>query len=154
MSKESIDVLSTEKRTFPPSKEFSERAHVKSISEYEKLYKWSTEDPDGFWAEMAEKQLSWYKKWDKVSEWSFEKPEIKYFIGGKLNASYNCLDRFMKTPVRNKAAIIWEVDDGTSVTYTYQHLYHEVNRFANVLKKYGIRKGDREIGRASCRERV
>ena len=143
MSKESIDVLSTEKRTFPPSKEFSERAHVKSISEYEKLYKWSTEDPDGFWAEMAEKQLSWYKKWDKVSEWSFEKPEIKYFIGGKLNASYNCLDRFMKTPVRNKAAIIWEVDDGTSVTYTYQHLYHEVNRFANVLKKYGIRKGDR-----------
>lgn len=141
--KKGIDVLSTEKRTFPPSKEFSDRAHVKSISEYEKLYKRSTENPDGFWAEMAEKQLSWYKKWDKVSEWSFEKPEIKYFIGGKLNASYNCLDRFMKTPVRNKAAIIWEADDGSYVTYTYQHLYHEVNKFANVLKKYGIRKGDR-----------
>jgi acetyl-CoA synthetase len=143
MSKESIDVLSTEKRTFPPSKEFSDRAHVKSISEYEKLYKWSTEDPDGFWAEMAEKQLSWYKKWDKVSEWNFEKPEIKFFAGGKLNASYNCLDRFMKTPVRNKAAIIWEADDRSYVTYTYQQLYHEVNRFANVLKKYGIKKGDR-----------
>ena len=78
MSKESIDVLSTEKRTFPPSKEFSERAHVKSIEQYEQLYKRSIEDPDGFWAEMAEKQLSWYKKWDKVLEWDFEKPFIKW----------------------------------------------------------------------------
>ncbi len=72
MSKESIDVLSTEKRTFPPSKEFSEKAHIKNIEEYEKLYKRSVEDPDGFWAEMAEKQLIWYKKWDKVSDWDFQ----------------------------------------------------------------------------------
>jgi acetyl-CoA synthetase len=142
-TKKGIEVLSTEKRTFPPTKEFSSKAHIQSMAEYEKLYKRSVEDPDGFWAEMAEKQLSWYKKWDTVLEWSFEKPQIKFFLGGKLNASYNCLDRFMNTPVRNKAAIIWEADDGSYVTYTYQQMYHEVNRFANVLKKYGIKKGDR-----------
>lgn len=132
-----------EKRTFPPTKEFSDKAHVKSIADYEKLYKKSIEDPDGFWAEMAEKQLTWYKTWNKVSDWDFKKPYIKWFVGGKLNASYNCLDRFINTPVRNKAAIIWEADDGTYITYTYQQLYYEVNRFANVLKKYGIKKGDR-----------
>ena len=143
MAKESIDVLLAEKRTFPPSSEFSKKAHIKDLSEYEKIYSKSVEDPDGFWAEMAEKQLSWFKKWDKVCEWDFEKPEIKWFIGGKLNASYNCLDRFLDTPTRNKAAIIWEADDGTYKTYTYQQLSYEVNRFANVLKKHGIKKGDR-----------
>ncbi len=143
MSKESIDVLLAEKRAFPPSKEFSERAHIKSIEEYEKLYKWSVEDPEGFWAELAEKQITWYKKWDKVLNWNFDKPEIKWFIGGKLNVSYNCLDRYMNTPIRNKAAIIWEADDGEYKTYTYQQLLYEVNKFANVLKKYGVKKGDR-----------
>lgn len=143
MSKESIDVLMAEKRTFPPSKEFSERAHIKSMQEYEQMYKRSVEDPEGFWADMAEKHITWFKKWDKVLEWSFEKPEIKWFMGGKLNASYNCLDRFVNTPTRNKAAIIWEADDGSYKTFTYQQLYYEVNRFANVLKKHGIKKGDR-----------
>ncbi len=143
MSKESIDVLLTEKRTFPPSEEFRKSAHIKSMEEYERLYKWSVEDPEGFWAEMAEKQLTWFKKWDRVLEWNFEKPEVKWFINGKLNVSYNCLDRFINTPVRNKAAIIWESDDGSYRTYTYQQLYCEVNRFANVLKKHGIKKGDR-----------
>ena len=138
-----IEVLMAENRTFPPSKEFSKKAHIKSMKEYEKLYKRSIEDPDGFWAEMAEKNLSWYKKWDKVLEYSFEKPEIKWFQGGSLNASYNCLDRFVNTPTRNKAAIIWEADDGSYKTYTYQQLYYEVNRFANVLKKHGVKKGDR-----------
>ena len=143
MAQESIDVLLAEKRTFPPSSEFSKKAHIKDLSEYEKIYKKSVDDPDGFWAEMAEKQLTWFKKWDKVCEWDFEKPEIKWFVGGKLNASYNCLDRFLDTPIRNKAAIIWEADDGTYKTYTYQQLSYEVNRFANVLKKHGIKKGDR-----------
>lgn len=138
-----IDVLMAEKRVFPPSKEFSERAHIKSIKQYEDLYKRSIEDPEGFWSEMAEEHLTWFKKWDRVLEWSFEKPEIKWFQGGKLNASYNCLDRFIDTPVRNKAALIWEADDGSYRTYTYQQLYHEVNRFANVLKKHGVTKGDR-----------
>ncbi len=143
MSTESIEVLMAEKRTFPPSKEFSERAHIKSFGEYEKLYKRSVEDPEGFWAEMAEKQLTWYRKWDRVLEYDFEKPEIKWIQGGKINASYNCLDRHINTPLRNKAAIIWEADDGSYRTYTYQQLYYEVNRFANVLKKHGVEKGDR-----------
>ncbi|NWF75797.1 MAG: acetate--CoA ligase [Nitrospirae bacterium] len=143
MSQKGIDVLLPEKRAFPPSKEFSERAHIKNISEYEKLYKRSVEDPEGFWAEMAEKQITWYKKWDKVLQWNFDKPEIKWFIGGKLNVAYNCLDRFMNTPIRNKAALIWEADDGEYKTYTYQQLLYEVNKFANVLKKHGVKKGDR-----------
>ncbi len=143
MSKESIEVLSTEKRTFSPSKEFSAKAHIKSMKEYEQIYKKSVDDPERFWAEMAEKSLTWYKKWDKVLEYDFNKPSIKWFIGGKLNASVNCLDRFVNTPVRNKAAIIWEADGGTYRTFTYQQLYTEVNRFANVLKKKGVKKGDR-----------
>jgi len=143
MSKESISVLQVENRTFPPSKEFSAKAHIKSMAEYEKLYKKSVEDPEGFWGEMAEKNLTWYRKWDKVLEYNFEKPEIKWFKGGKLNVSFNCLDRHIKTATRNKAAIIWEADDGSYKTYTYQQLYYEVNKFANVLKKSGVKKGDR-----------
>jgi len=143
MSKEAIDVLMAEKRVFSPSKEFSKRAYIKSIEEYEEIYKRSIDDPEGFWSEMAEKHITWFKKWDKVLEWNLEKPDIKWFIGGKLNVSYNCLDRFLNTPIRNKAAIIWEGDDGSYKTYTYQQLFYEVNRFANVLKRYGIKKGDR-----------
>jgi acetyl-CoA synthetase len=143
MAKESFEVLSTEKRTFPPSKEFSQKAHIKSMKEYEQLYKRSVDDPDKFWGEMAEKNLTWFKKWDKVLEYDFMKPQIKWFIGGKLNASVNCLDRFINTPTRNKAALIWEADSGKYKTFTYQQLYYEVNRFANVLKKKGIKKGDR-----------
>lgn len=143
MSREAIDVLMAEKRVFPPSKEFSKKAYIKNIKEYEKIYKRSIEDMEGFWSEMAEEHITWFKKWDKVLEWNFEKPDIKWFIGGKLNVSYNCLDRFLNTPIRNKAAIIWEADDGSYKTYTYQQLFYEVNRFANVLKRYGIKKGDR-----------
>lgn len=140
---EKIEVLMEEKRVFPPSEKFSAGAHIKSMEEYERIYKRSVEDPEGFWAEMADKQLTWFRKWDKVLEYDFEKPEIKWFQGGKLNASYNCLDRHINTSTRNKAAIIWEADSGTYRTYTYQQLYYEVNRFANVLKKHGVRKGDR-----------
>lgn len=141
--KKGISVLMEETRTFPPSKEVSERAHIKSIKDYEKIYKKSIEDPEGFWGEMAEKQLTWFKKWDKVLDYNFEKPEIKWFKGGKLNVSYNCLDRFINTTTRNKAALIFEADDSSYKTYTYQQLYTEVNRFANVLKKHGVKKGDR-----------
>ncbi|HEX9022025.1 MAG TPA: acetate--CoA ligase, partial [Nitrospirota bacterium] len=143
MAKESIEVLSTEKRAFAPSKEFSQKAHIKSMKEYEQLYRRSVDDPEKFWAEMAEKNLTWYKKWDKVLEYDFMKPSIKWFIGGKLNASVNCLDRFIHTPARNKAALIWEADSGVYKTFTYQQLYYEVNRFANVLRKKGIKRGDR-----------
>ncbi|MCX8027501.1 MAG: acetate--CoA ligase [Thermodesulfovibrionales bacterium] len=143
MSKESISVLMDEKRTFPPSKEFSAKAHIKSMEEYESIYKRSIEDPEGFWSEMAEQMLVWDTKWSKVLEYDFNKPFVKWFIGGKLNVSYNCLDRYINTPTRNKAALIWEADDGSYKTYTYQQLYYEVNKFANALKKLGIKKGDR-----------
>jgi acetyl-CoA synthetase len=113
------------------------------MEEYDKIYKRSVEDPEGFWGEMAEKQLTWFRKWDKVLEYDFMKPEIKWFQGGRINASYNCLDRHITSATRNKAAIIWEADDGSYKTYTYQQLHHEVNRFANVLKKHGVKKGDR-----------
>lgn len=138
-----IEVFMTEGRIFPPSKEFSSKAHIKSMAEYEAIYKRSVEDPEGFWADMAEQNLTWYKKWDKVLEYNFDKPEIKWFQGGKLNASYNCLDRYITSATRNKAAIIWEADDGSYRTFTYQQLYYEVNKFANVLKKNGVKKGDR-----------
>ncbi len=143
MAEERLEVLMSELRTFPPSDEFRSKAHVKSIEEYEALYKRAAEDPEGFWAEMAESQLTWFKKWDKVLEWDFTKPEVKWFAGGKINATYNCLDRFMNTATRNKAAIIWESDGGDYKTYTYQQLYREVNRFANVLKRFNVGKGDR-----------
>jgi acetyl-CoA synthetase len=129
--------------SFPPRKEFSDNARIKSMEEYERLYKRSNEDPEGFWAEMAEENLAWERKWDRVFEYDFNKPESKWFIGGKLNASYNCLDRFAKTALKNKAALIWESDGGNYKTYTYQQLLLEVKKFANVLKKKGIKKGDR-----------
>ena len=144
MSDRTIKVLMDEKRVFAPDDAFSKKAHIKSLKEYESIYKRSIDDPDGFWAEKAEEMLSWYKKWDKVSEWDFNnKISIKWFINGKLNVSYNCIDRHLSTWRKNKAAIIWESDDGRYRTYTYQQLYYEVNKFANVLRKKGLKKGDR-----------
>ncbi len=143
MAEKGIEVFSTEQRTFAPPDWFSEKAHISNMAEYEALYKRSVEDPEGFWAEMADKYVTWYKKWDKVLEYDFHKPEIKWFMGGQLNASVNCIDRHLSTPRRNKAAIIWEADDGSYKTFTYQQLYYEVNRFANVLKKHGVKRGDR-----------
>ncbi len=143
--KDSIEVLMSEKRTFPPSAEFSDKAHIGSIEEYEKLYKRSIDDPDGFWAEMAEENLTWFKKWKKVTDSDFNKPQIKWFTGGKLNVSYNCLDRHLKTHRKNKAALIWEGENGENKIFTYQELYRLVCRFANLLKKLGVKKGDRVV---------
>ena len=138
-----IDVFQPEGKTFPASPEFSKAAYIQSRKEYDALYRRSIQDPESFWSEQAETMLSWYGKWSKTLEYSFEKPNIKWFIGGTLNASYNCLDRHLADWRKNKAAIIWEGDDGSYRTFTYQQLYYEVNRFANVLKKKGIRRGDR-----------
>jgi acetyl-CoA synthetase len=132
-----------EKRVFPPSKETSEKAYIKSMDEYKKLYEKSVKDPEKFWGELGE-QLDWYKKWDKVVVNDFVNAHHEWFVGGKLNVSYNCVDRHLNTWRRNKAALIWEGEpEGESKTYTYQELYYEVTRFANVLKKHGIKKGDR-----------
>ncbi len=119
MPEKTIDVLQVEGSIFPPSPEFSKKAYIKNIKEYEDLYRRSIRDPEGFWSEQAEKMLHWYKKWSRTLEYDFEKPEVKWFIGGRLNASENCLDRHLSTWRKNKAAIIWEADDGSYKTYTY-----------------------------------
>ena len=129
-----------EKRTFLPGKNFSKLAHFHSLAEYKKLYRSSLRDPEKFWARAAN-ELHWFKKWHTVLQWKY--PFAKWFLGGKLNVSYNCLDRHLGTWRKNKAAIIWEGEPGETRTLTYQALHGEVCRFANVLKKLGARKGDR-----------
>jgi acetyl-CoA synthetase len=135
-----IDSTLDEQRSFPPSPEFSAKAQIKSLAEYEALYKESVEQPEKFWARAAE-QLQWFKKWDKVLEWN--QPWAKWFLGGELNLSYNCLDRHIQTARKNKAALIWESEPGEIRTFTYQQLWRAVQKFANVLKDLGVRKGDR-----------
>lgn len=129
-----------ETRKFPPPAEFASQAHIKSLDEYEKLWQRAKDDPEGFWAEQAG-SLDWFKRWDKVLEW--KEPHSKWFVGGKINASYNCLDRHLTNGRKNKAAIIWEGEPGDTRVLRYQDLHREVCKFANVLKKLGIQKGDR-----------
>jgi len=141
---EKMESLKQESRKFDPPKEFVEQAYVKSYEEYKRLYDRSVNDPEGFWGDMAKELLDWYSTdWEKVENYDFENAKIEYFKGGKLNVSYNCLDRHIKTWRRNKAALIWEGDNYETRTLTYGQLYREVNRFANVLKKMGVKKGDR-----------
>ena len=137
-----ITSMMEEKRVFKPSKELSQQAYIKSMAQYNKIYRKSIDDPEGFWGEMAE-ELDWFKKWDKVLVQDFSDAKHQWFVGGKLNVSYNCLDRHLTGPRKNKAAFIWEGDIGDTMTLTYQQLYYEVNKFANVLKKLGVKKGDR-----------
>jgi acetyl-CoA synthetase len=138
-----------EERVFPPSKSFSAQAHVKSFAEYRRLYLESVRQPEKFWARQAKEELVWFKPWKKVLQWKL--PYAKWFVGGQLNVSYNCLDRFLGTPTANKAALIWEGEPagpgtpGEARTYTYQQLHREVCVFANVLKRNGVGKGDRVI---------
>ena len=134
-------------KVFPVPDHVREKSYIKSREEYDKLYKESIETPDVFWAREAEARLDWMKPFDKnkVSDWSFEGDDIhvKWFEGGKLNVSYNCLDRHLATK-KNQAAIIFEGNDPNDwKTFTYLDMYREVNKFANVLKKLGINKGDR-----------
>lgn len=129
-----------ETRTFPPPREFAATAHIRSNAEYEKMWRTAKDDPAGFWGELAN-HLHWFRKWDKVLEG--EMPDTKWFLGGRLNASYNCLDRHLTTWRKNKAAIIWEGEPGDKRVLTYQDLHREVCQFANVLKKLGIKTGDR-----------
>lgn len=132
-----------EKRVFNPSKELSEKAYIKSMEEYKQIYKESIADPEKFWAGLAD-QLDWYKKWDKVLVEDFANAKHEWFVNGKINVSYNCLDRHLKTERRDKIALIWEGEPvGQSKKYTYQELYDEVCKFANVLLKIGVKKGDR-----------
>jgi len=131
-----IEALYQEDRRIPPPPEFTQRALVPDESIYQK----ANQNLEAFWAEQAE-SIDWFKKWDRVMKW--EPPWVQWFIGGKLNVSYNCLDRHLKTWRRNKAAIIWEGEPGDERVLTYNDLHREVNKFANVLKKLGVKKGDR-----------
>lgn len=113
--------------------------------QYQQMYQESVENSESFWAKQAER-MHWFKKWDKVKEVDFNTASIKWYLGGKINVSYNCLDRHLDSPKKNQAALIWESDDPTKCrTYTYQQLHREVCRFANVLKKHGVQKGDRVV---------
>ena len=136
-----IESLQHEGRTFQPPAEFAATAHIKSMEELEALRAEAAADPGKFWARMAESELDWFKKWDTVLKW--EAPHAQWFIGGKTNISHNCLDRHLSKWRRNKAALIWEGEPGDARTLTYQQLHTEVCRFANVLKKIGVKKGDR-----------
>ena len=131
-----IDALLHENRKFPPPDSFLKNAHVSDPSIYER----ASADPEGFWEEQA-KTLEWFKPWDKVLDWT--PPHAKWFVGGTLNVSVNCVDRHIKTARRNKAALIWEGEPGDRRTLTYWDLYVEVQKFGNVLKKLGVARGDR-----------
>ena len=131
-----IEALLQEDRTFPPPEGFRQQANVSDPGVYEEAAK----DPEGFWAGFAE-ELDWFQKWDQVLDWS--PPFAKWFLGGKLNVSYNCIDRHLNSARRNKAAIIWEGEPGDWKVYTYRDLHREVCQFANGLKSLGVRKGDR-----------
>lgn len=135
-----IESVLNEDRIFPPPADFAAKAHIKSFEEYERIYAEAAADVPAFWAKQAE-SLDWFKKWDTVLEWNL--PHAKWFVGGKLNISYNCLDRHLTTSRKNKAAIIWEGETGEIKTITYLQLHQEVSRFANVLKSLGVKTGDR-----------
>jgi acetyl-CoA synthetase len=140
MSQANIDSILKESRVFTPSDEFRQQAHIKSLEEYERIYREAASDPEKFWGEVAE-NLHWFRRWEKVLHW--DSPWAKWFVGGQINLSYNCLDRHCATWRRNKAAIVWEGEPGEVRTLTYQQLLSEVCRFANALKSLGIQKGDR-----------
>ena len=128
-------------RVFKPSKKFSKQAHVGSLEEYKRMYRESIKKPEEFWAREAEK-LDWFTKWDKVLEW--RRPFAKWFLGGKINCSYNCLDRHLVAR-KNSVAVVWDGENGDKRKVTYGELHEEVCKFANVLKGLGVRRGDRVV---------
>jgi len=148
-SSSAITSVLQETRVFKPAPEFSKKAHIKSMADYRKRYAESIQNPEKFWAKAAADELIWAKPWTQVLQW--KAPNAKWFLGGKLNVAANCLDRHLNTPTANKAAIIWEGEPaapgkpGEERTLTYRQLHREVCLFANVLKRNGVKKGDRVI---------
>src|SRR5262245_44483855 len=140
MAEKNIESLLKEQRIFTQSPEFSKAAHIDSLEVYESVSKRAAEDPEGFWSEIAA-QLHWFEPWKKVLEWDM--PFAKWFVGGKTNISYNCIDRHLTGPRKNKVAILWEGEPGDVRALSYQMLHRDVCRFANVLKSFGLKSGDR-----------
>jgi acetyl-CoA synthetase len=130
-------------KVYPPGPDFVARAHVQGMEGYRDLYRQAKEDPERFWGELGEKELSWFAKWTHVFEW--DPPFAKWFAGGKINASYNCLDRHLETARKNKVAILWEGEPGDQRQISYRELHRLVCRFANVLKGRGLKTGDTAI---------
>jgi acetyl-CoA synthetase len=128
---------------FQPPAEFSKAASIKSIDEYKRMYKSASDDPEKFWAEQAQ-ALHWFTPWNKILDWS-NPPFAKWFLGGKTNVAYNCIDRHLTSWRRNKAAIIWEGENFEQRTLTFQELHRKVCKFANALKGLGLKTGDRSI---------
>ncbi len=139
-SDQHLDSILRENRVFSPPAEFAAKAHVRSLAEYEELYARSIADPEGFW-ENAARELHWFSPWTKVLDWDL--PWAKWFVDGKINISYNCLDRHVHNGKRDKTAILWEGEPGEVRKLSYGELLAEVQKFANALKSLGIRKGDR-----------
>ncbi len=137
----SIDSVLKETRTFAPPAAFTAQANIRSEEQYNTMWQRAKDDPAGFWGDLAREHLHWFRPFDTVLEG--EMPETRWFSGGTINASYNCLDRHLETERRNKAAIIWEGEPGDTRVLRYQDLHREVCRFANVLKGLGVEKGDR-----------
>ncbi|MBO0782634.1 MAG: acetate--CoA ligase [Ktedonobacteraceae bacterium] len=144
---ENTDTILSENRIFAPPSDAIENANItaymksKGFDDYEAFYKWSLENRFEFWEDMA-KGLHWFEPWQKTFEWT-DKPFFQWFVGGKFNIVYNCLDRHMQTPVRNKVAFYWEGDEGETRTITYEQLYTMTNQLAKGLQNLGVKKGDR-----------
>ncbi len=141
MSQPPIESILQENRIFQPSTEFSSRAHIQSLEDYQRLAEKAKANPEQFWAELAEQELVWFEPWQRVLDW--QPPFAQWFVGGKINISYNCLDRHLTNGRQDKIAMIWEGEPGDSRTLTYAELHREVCQMANVLKGLGIVKGDR-----------
>jgi acetyl-CoA synthetase len=150
-TEKSIGITSVlhETRIFRPPNKFCKGESLQSLAEYRRMYNESIRSPEKFWARQAKQELVWFKPWKKVLQW--KEPSAQWFAGGQLNVSYNCLDRHLESPVANKAALIWEGEPATTGkpgeerTLTYKQLHREVCLFANVLKRQGIKKGDRVL---------
>ncbi|HZW99832.1 MAG TPA: acetate--CoA ligase [Trueperaceae bacterium] len=138
---DSIESVLQESRTFPPPESFRSRAHVKDRAEFERMYRQSLDDPDTFWGDAAKELLHWFEPWQKVLEW--DEPHAQWFVGGKTNLAYNCLDLQVERGLANKVAFFWEGEPGDQRALTYGQLLEEVSRFANVLKGKGVKLGDR-----------
>ena len=136
VSSATIDSLLREKEEYPPPKSFRKDAWVRD----RKILRDAAAAPERYWSDRA-KELVWIKKWSRVLQW--KAPFAKWFVGGRINVSQNCLDRHVDSPRRNKAAIVWEGEPGDRRVLTYQMAWREVNRFANVLKSLGVKRGDR-----------
>ncbi|MEX2093054.1 MAG: AMP-binding protein, partial [Pirellulales bacterium] len=136
-----IDTVMHETRVFPPPAEFAANARIKSLDEYQRLWDYAAADLQRFWTELGRDELHWFKPFTKTLEW--KEPFAEWFVGGKTNASYNCLDRNLAAGLSGRTAILWEGEPGDSRALTYAELHRDVCKFANVLKNLGIKAGDR-----------